>query len=215
VVLLPEHDQLGEPVRMLRYVTFDTELGRFLVAGGDHGLCMVRFGPDLDVECELARKTTGERIMAVEDRIRLRLVVDSIRAYLAGGREPFGHRLDLEGSTEFNRRVLEVVRKIPYGTLRTYKWVAQQIGAPRATRPVGQALSRNPVPIVVPCHRVVNSDGTIGGYSGGGPDMKRRLIGIETGQVGLALGGSGERTERDRIRFLLESEGGEIEEGGR
>jgi O-6-methylguanine DNA methyltransferase len=213
-VLLQERDEGGKHMRMLRYVTFDTELGRFLVAGGDRGLRMVRFGPDLDLERELARETRGERIMAVEDRIRLRLVVDSIRGYLAGSKEPFTHRLDLEGTTEFNRSVLEVVRRIPYGTLRSYKWVAQQIGSPRATRPVGQALSHNPIPIVVPCHRVVNSDGTIGGYSGGGPDMKRRLIGIETGQVGLALVGEGERAERERVRFLLESEGGESEEGG-
>jgi methylated-DNA-[protein]-cysteine S-methyltransferase len=213
VVLLPERNESGEAVRMLRYATFDTELGRFLVAGSDQGLRMVRFGPDLDIEVTLAYETRGERIMAVEDRIRLRLVVDSIRRYLSGSKEPLAHRLDLSGSTGFNRRVLEVVSGIPYGALRSYKWVAQQIGAPRATRPVGQALSHNPVPIVVPCHRVVNSDGTIGGYSGGGPDMKRRLIEIETGQVGLALR-AGERSEREHIRFLLESEGGEGEEGG-
>ena len=72
---------------------------------------------------------------------------------------------------------------------------------------MGQALSRNPLPIVIPCHRVVNSDGTLGGYSGGGPDMKRRLIEIETGQIDLALRG-GEQAERERIRFLLEAEGG-------
>jgi O-6-methylguanine DNA methyltransferase len=212
VVLLPEREEGEEAVRMLRYVTFDTELGRFLVAGSDVGLRLVTFGPDLDVEAALADETKDERIMAVEDRIRLRIVVDSIRDYLAGDGRPFEHRLDLSGSTEFNRNVLEVVRSIPYGSLRSYKWVAEQIGAPKATRPVGQALSHNPVPIVVPCHRVVNSDGTIGGYSGGGPDMKRRLIEIETGQVGLALG-AGERAGRERIRFLLESEGGDGGEG--
>jgi len=211
-VLLPEREEEGAAVKMLRYVTFDTELGRFLVAAGDLGLRMVTFAPDLDVQRALARETRGERVMAVEDRIRLRLIVDSIRNYLAGDSRPFTHKLDLSGVTEFNRRVLEVVREIPYGTLRSYKWVADQIGAPRATRPVGQALSRNPLPVVVPCHRVVNSDGTIGGYSGGGPDMKRRLIEIETGQTGLALG-AGSRSQRARIRFLLESEGGDGEEG--
>ena len=212
MVLFPEHERQETDVEVLRYVTFDTELGRFLVAGGDHGLRLVTFGPDLDVEATLASETKGERIMAVEDRIRLRLVVDSIRDYLGGSREPFEHRLDLSGATEFYRNVLEVVRGIPYGTLRSYKWVAQRIGAPRATRPVGQALSHNPVPIVVPCHRVVNSDGSIGGYSGGGPAVKRRLIEIETGQVGLRLGAD-ERTGRERIRFLLESEGGDGGDG--
>jgi methylated-DNA-[protein]-cysteine S-methyltransferase len=118
--------------------------------------------------------------------------------------------LDLTELTPFSRSVLEAVRGIPYGKLRTYKWVAAAIGRPRATRPVGQALSRNPLPIIIPCHRVVQSDGAIGGYSGGGPDMKRRLIGIETGQIGLALGAS-EHEARRRIRFLLESEAGDRE----
>ena len=70
------------------------------------------------------------------------------------------------------------------------------------------AVGSNPVSLVVPCHRVVNSDGTLGGYSGGGPDMKRRLIAIETGQIGLALG-DGPRETRERIRFLLDSEAGD------
>ena len=205
--MVPQREEDGSTLPVLRYVTFDTEIGRFLVAGNDRGLRLVSFGKNLDVKRALSRETNGERIMAVEDRIRLRRVVDSIRSYLAGGRKPLDHRVDLSGVTDFNGRVLELVREIPYGVLRTYKWVAREIGAPKATRPVGQALSRNPLPIVIPCHRVVNSDGTLGGYSGGGPDMKRRLIEIETGQIDLALRG-GEQTERERIRFLLEAEGG-------
>ncbi|MCK4410579.1 MAG: methylated-DNA--[protein]-cysteine S-methyltransferase [Candidatus Eisenbacteria sp.] len=208
--MVPQRDEDGTTLPVLRYVTFDTEVGRFLVAGNDRGLRLVSFGKGLDVKRALSRETRGERVMAVEDKIRLRRVADSIKNYLAGGREPLNHRVDLSGATDFNRRVLEVVRGIPYGVLRSYKWVASEIGAPRATRPVGQALSRNPLPIVIPCHRVVNSDGTLGGYSGGGPDMKRRLIEIETGQVDLVLRG-GEQTERERIRFLLESVGGDGE----
>jgi len=209
-VIVPQPEGEVASLPLLRYVTFDTEIGRFLVAGGDLGLNLVAFAKNLDTRRLLLAETRGRHVMAVEDRIRLRRVVDSIRSYLAGGREPLDHKVDLSGATDFNRSVLEVVRKIPYGVLRTYKWVAGEIGAPRATRPVGQALSRNPLPIVIPCHRVVNSDGSLGGYSGGGPDMKRRLIEIETGQVDLALRGD-EQTERKRIRFLLESEGGDGE----
>ena len=208
--MVPQHDEGGTTLPVLWYVTFDTEIGRFLVAGNDRGLRLVSFGKGLDAKRELSRRTRGERVLAVEDKIRLRQVADSIKSYLAGGRAPLNHRVDLSDATDFNRRVLEVVREIPYGVLRSYKWVASEIGAPRATRPVGQALSRNPLPIVIPCHRVVNSDGSLGGYSGGGPDMKRRLIEIETGQVDLVLRG-GEHTERERIRFLLESEGGDGE----
>ncbi|MBN2566006.1 MAG: methylated-DNA--[protein]-cysteine S-methyltransferase [Candidatus Eisenbacteria bacterium] len=200
----------GTRLPVLRYVTFDTEIGPFLVAGTDRGLRLVSFGKALDVKSELAREIRGERVIAVEDRIRLRRVVDSIRDYLQGCVSRIDCNLDLSGTTDFNRSVLECVRGIPYGALRSYKWVARAVGHPRATRPVGQALSRNPLPIVIPCHRVVNSDGSLGGYSGGGPDMKRRLIAVETGQVGLALR-NGDRAERDTIRFLLEAEGGERE----
>jgi methylated-DNA-[protein]-cysteine S-methyltransferase len=188
-------------------MTFDTEIGPFLVAGTDRGLRLVSFGEGLDVRRLLARVARDERVLAVEDSIRLQRVADEIRAYLLGRRARFDFAVDLTGATDFNRAVLECVRSIPYGALRSYKWVAREIGRPRATRPVGQALSRNPLPVVIPCHRVVQSDGSLGGYSGGGPDMKRRLIAVETGQVGLALQG-GQRAERDTIRFLLDAEGG-------
>ena len=176
IVQNPEANESRVPV--LSYVTFDTEIGRFLVSRSASGLRAVRFAPDLDIERELQRQTRGRSIVAVEDRLSLRRIVDAIREYLGGGRPRFDHRLDLDEISGFGRSVLDVVRKIPYGSLRSYKWVAKEIGHPRATRPVGQALARNPMPIVVPCHRVVNSDGTLGGYSGGGTDMKRRLIAI-------------------------------------
>jgi len=170
----------------------------------------VTFEKNLDPERALARLTKGGRIMAVEDRLSLRRVVDDVRGYLSGERVDFDYQLDLRDVTEFNRGVLELARTIPYGTLKSYKWVAETIGSPRATRPVGQALAHNPLPVVVPCHRVVNSDGSLGGYSGGGPDMKRRLIGIEAGQMGFPLGES-EGEVRRRVRFLLETDAPPIE----
>ncbi len=205
MVIVPEHEQGEASLPVLRYVTFDAEIGRFLVTRSDEGLRSVTFARDLDVGRALSKLTRGKRVLAVEDVISLLRVVDSIREYLSGGRTGFDHGLDLSDTTEFNRRVLEAVRRVPYGSLRSYKSIAREIGSPRATRPVGQALARNPLPIVIPCHRVVNSDGTLGGYSGGGTDMKRRLIEIETGQIGLELA-DGERETRERIRFLLESE---------
>jgi len=165
----------------------------------------VTFRKNLDPEGALLRLTKGGRIMAVEDRLSLRRVADDIRRYLGGERVDFDYRLDLRGVTEFNRAVLHLARTIPYGGLRSYKWVAGAVGSPRATRPVGQALAHNPLPVVIPCHRVVNSDGSLGGYSGGGTDMKRRLIGIEAGQMGFPLGES-EGEVRERVRFLLETE---------
>ena len=83
----------------------------------------------------------------------------------------------MEG-TEFERKVWETLKEIPYGETRTYKWLAEKIGKPHAFRAVGNALGKNPIPIIFPCHRVIETDGSLGGYSGG-TDIKRRLLEIE------------------------------------
>ena len=83
----------------------------------------------------------------------------------------------MEG-TEFERKVWETLKEIPYGETRTYKWLAEKIDKPHAFRAVGNALGKNPIPIIFPCHRVIETDGSIGGYSAG-PDIKRRLLEIE------------------------------------
>ncbi|HBG62124.1 MAG: hypothetical protein A2Y03_08830 [Omnitrophica WOR_2 bacterium GWF2_38_59] len=78
--------------------------------------------------------------------------------------------------TRFQWQVLEQTAKIPFGETRSYKWVAEKIGRPKAFRAVGQALRRNPYPVIIPCHRVVKEDGTLGGYAGGPSDKKEELI---------------------------------------
>lgn len=206
--IVSEQKDEGGGVPLLRYASFETDIGTFLVTRSDLGLRHVRFARRLDVRSALADILDGERRLVIEDRIGLRFVADAIRAYLAGDPTEFSLPLDMSDMTPFSRSVLETTMTIPYGALRTYKWVAEAIGAPRAMQAVGQALARNPLPIVVPCHRVVQSDGELGGYSGGGPDMKRRLLAIETGQYDLGLEADAS-TARRRIRFLLdETEGG-------
>ena len=91
---------------------------------------------------------------------------------------PFPIDLDLEGCTGFQRDVWEVTSKIPYGQLRSYGWIAAEIGRPQAARAVGQALGINRLPIIVPCHRVIRSDGSLGGFSGG-LHWKKKLIELE------------------------------------
>jgi len=85
--------------------------------------------------------------------------------------------LDLRGVGDFDRRVLAVLRSIPYGETRTYGWVARRIGCPGAARAVGGACGRNPCPVIIPCHRVVAAGGGLGGYSGGFP-WKRYLLAL-------------------------------------
>ena len=101
-----------------------------------------------------------------------------LSAYFAGRLRSFSTLCDLGGLTPFTRAVLKITARIPYGEVRSYRWVAERLGKPRAMRAVGNALARNPIPIIIPCHRVVRSDGTLGGYALG-LDWKRRLLVLE------------------------------------
>ena len=98
--------------------------------------------------------------------------------YFGKGRQVFTcETIFLEG-TAFEKKVWNTLKKIPYGETRTYKWLAEEIGKPHAFRAVGNALGKNPIPIIFPCHRVIETDGSIGGYSPG-VDIKRRLLELE------------------------------------
>jgi O-6-methylguanine DNA methyltransferase len=107
------------------------------------------------------------------ERARLELT-----EYLTGQRSFFSVPVDLSGVPEFQRRVLDAAADIPFGQLRAYTWVASQVGHPRAARAVGTALGRNPVPFIVPCHRVARHDGSLGGYRFG-LGLKARLLALE------------------------------------
>ena len=98
--------------------------------------------------------------------------------YFEKGRQKFTCETIFIEGTEFEKKVWNALKKIPYGETRTYKWLAEKIGKPHAFRAVGNALGKNPIPIIFPCHRVIEADGSIGGYSAG-TDIKRRLLEIE------------------------------------
>jgi methylated-DNA-[protein]-cysteine S-methyltransferase len=101
-----------------------------------------------------------------------------IISYYNGNPVEFPDKLDFNGATSFQRSVWRAVAKISYGETRSYGWVAAQIGKPGASRAVGQALHRNPLPLIVPCHRVIGSDGKLVGF-GGGIDLKKALLELE------------------------------------
>jgi len=105
-------------------------------------------------------------------------IADQLAAYFAGALREFSIPVDLSSASEFTRKVLEATAAIPYGETRTYGEVAAAIGMPGATQAVGNALGANPIPVVVPCHRVIRADGSMGWFTGG-PDIKRALLAIE------------------------------------
>ena len=101
-----------------------------------------------------------------------------INNYLRGQLVFFDDKLDLSNSTPFQQKVWETTRSVPYGETRSYAWVAHKMGMPKATRAIGQALAHNRLPIIIPCHRIINSNGSMGGFSAG-LDMKARLLHLE------------------------------------
>ena len=160
----------------IRYTVFTTSMGWVGVSGSDRGLlCIALPQPS----AQQARHLLGERRSdAVWSPDRFGDLIQRLRIYFGGGKAAFPDELDLSGATPFQRRVWEVTRLIPYGETRSYAWVAQQVDNPGAARAVGQALGRNPLPVIIPCHRVIASDGRLGGF-GGGVEMKRRLLRLE------------------------------------
>jgi methylated-DNA-[protein]-cysteine S-methyltransferase len=110
--------------------------------------------------------------------IHLKAARAALEAYLNGKVRHVNLPFDLEGQPRFRRKVWEILQTIPYGRVRSYGWVARKIGKPQAARAVGGACGANPVPLLVPCHRVIAGDGSLGGFSGG-LGVKKRLLKLE------------------------------------
>jgi methylated-DNA-[protein]-cysteine S-methyltransferase len=169
---------------------FDTAIGPCGVAWNPRGITHVQL-PEADrgaTEGRLRKgtgvTTPGQPSPEVEEAIA------RIKRYLAGETIDFALvALDLTGISAFHRRVYDAARRIGWGQTTTYGELARQAGAPGAARAVGQALGRNPVPIVVPCHRILASGGKIGGFSAfGGAAAKERLLALEGVHLGTDLG---------------------------
>ena len=163
------------------YTLFETPLGRCGIAWGPHGVVAVQL-PESD-ERALRRRMLRAAPSASESPppADVRRAIDAIAALLGGeSRDLSTVVLDMERVPEFNRRVYAVARTIPPGETLTYGEVAERLGERGAAQAVGQALGRNPFPIVVPCHRVLAAGGRLGGFSApGGVATKRRMLAIE------------------------------------
>jgi methylated-DNA-[protein]-cysteine S-methyltransferase len=162
---------------LLRYAVCETCLGWMGVIGSPVGLKAVIF-PLMSREALLKQIAITGCNLQNNGSASLNGLTDRLQRYLNGVIEDFYDKLDLAGTTDFQRSVWRVVRQIPRGETRNYGWIADQIGSPKAARAVGQALARNPVPIVIPCHRVISGDGRLGGFSGG-LKLKKFLLDLE------------------------------------
>lgn len=161
----------------ISYRQLDSPVGNLLLAATDRGLVRVAYASEgHDRVLEQLSKQISPRIL--RDRARLDEAARELDEYFRGTRRTFDLPLDLRLASGFRRHVLEGLPSLAYGHTASYSDVAQQAGSPRAVRAVGTACATNPLPLVVPCHRVIRSDGQIGNYAGG-VGAKRALLTLE------------------------------------
>jgi O-6-methylguanine DNA methyltransferase len=169
-------DVLVEVGLVDRMAPVASPLGTLWIAWNGRGICEVDQAADGAEAIARHEARSGRRTIPA-DALPPRLA-DAVARRMAGERR-VRIPLDLRGRSEFEVAVWTKALEIPAGEVRPYGWIAAEIGRPRAVRAVGTALGHNPVPLIVPCHRVVRTDGTIGQYSLGGPDNKRTILAAE------------------------------------
>jgi methylated-DNA-[protein]-cysteine S-methyltransferase len=166
----------GESLLDVAYDQVDTPIGALLVAATERGLCRIVYDADPEQELERLARLFGVRVL------RSARPIDPARReldeYFDGRRKQFDLRLDLALVADFNRRVLDELVRVPYGEVVTYGELAVRAARPRAARAVGTVMNRNPLPIVLPCHRVIGANGKLVGY-GGGLHRKEALLRLE------------------------------------
>jgi methylated-DNA-[protein]-cysteine S-methyltransferase len=163
--------------RSAAYTMIDSPVGPLYVAVSEKGVVDITFGQGLSEN--LFRETLQARgFKPIQDQKAASFVTRQLNEYFAGHRNDFDVPIDLSGVTPFTKSVLTATAHVPYGQVRSYQDIARTIGQPSATRAVGNSLNRNPIPVIIPCHRIVRSDHSLGGY-GGGSDKKQILLKLE------------------------------------
>ena len=200
-VRLRAEAMIAKPVAAgLHYATVETAVGRLAIAYRNLSVVYCA-AVDADAPSGPASVAAFERDVArllgvwpERDQAPPAALDGEVRDHLAGRKRFTG--VDLSWLKPFQRRVLEKTAEIPRGEVRPYGWVAREIGAPGAVRAVGTALGHNPIPFLIPCHRVVRSDGALGEYSGGGPAVKERVLAFEGAPLADILNGPRYRGSR-------------------
>ncbi len=159
----------------LFYTSFNSSIGKIFLALTETGLCAAGIREKEAESIKLLQKTYN--IKPVKDDAVFKNLVKLIKRYIDGERLKIDIPFDLKG-TPFENKVWKALLKIPYGKIKTYGEIAREIGLPKGARAVGNACGKNPVPIIIPCHRVIAGNGGLGGYTGG-IEIKKRLLRIE------------------------------------
>jgi methylated-DNA-[protein]-cysteine S-methyltransferase len=160
----------------LGYDVVDSPIGPLLVAATGRGVARIYFDAEPDHHLERLARTFGPRVLRAAATVApARRQLDE---YFEGKRSSFELDVDLRGAAPFAQQVLDELARVPYGQTTTYGSLAAKVGAPRAARAVGTVMNRNPIPIVLPCHRVVGANGSLVGY-GGGLHVKEHLLRLE------------------------------------
>jgi O-6-methylguanine DNA methyltransferase len=166
--------------RLVRFGVFSSPLGPILIARSELGVSLIEYldtAPGPATARRIARLDGPE---AIEDARETEAFFRELLDFIEGRRTQLDWPLDLRRVRgDFQQRVLQATARLPYGAVTSYAGIARGIGAPRATRAVAQALRHNPVPIVIPCHRVIGSSGNLVGYAGNKVGLKRRLLEVE------------------------------------
>jgi methylated-DNA-[protein]-cysteine S-methyltransferase len=209
----------GERVTELIVTTHMTPLGVIPMAGIERGLVRMGLpGDDPDRFVRALEEDLG--VIATEGSLDFLPIRKELEEYFDGKKVEFATPVQLLEGTPFQQSVWEELRRIPYGTVRSYGEVARRLGRPGGGRAVGQANNRNPVPIVIPCHRVVAADGGLGGF-GGREELKVRLLGLEGvgfdgGKILVsAIAGRTTRRKREYGRERARTRRGRQDPGGR
>jgi methylated-DNA-[protein]-cysteine S-methyltransferase len=155
------------------YDVVDSPIGELLVAATEGGLCRIGFAGHHEQDLEIVAREYGARVLRLPRRTDAAL--RQLDEYFDGRRREFELDLDLRAAPAFHRVVLDELARVPFGSVTTYGALAHKVGRPKAARAVGGAMHNNRIPIVLPCHRVVGSNGSLTGYAGG-LDLKRTLL---------------------------------------
>lgn len=147
----------------IAFAVFESSLGNILLVSRDGAL--IRLALSRRHPLEIVKEVRQDFPSGVSSSAPFKRVRTQLDRYLRGQKVHFSVAVDLSDLGEFTRKVLLETMRIPYGDMRSYLWIAGKVGAPQAPRAVGQALKRNPIPLIIPCHRVVKADGSLGGFS--------------------------------------------------